>query len=191
RFAVEWHKKFAIPSACLVFGFLGLGLSLGSKKEARSAAFALSIGVIFVYYILIRLGEQAGDTGLMSPFLSMWGANLVLGTAAVALLILNHREAAFDPLDLRHYLAWLPRVRLKRERTGAEAAPAAPRPVLVVRLPRVLLRFASRLVRYFAKSWVGFFGLIMLGFISIFLVVEFADLFDDIQQNRVKGKVVL
>ncbi|PYQ19013.1 MAG: hypothetical protein DMF79_13555, partial [Acidobacteria bacterium] len=43
RFAVEWHKKFAIPSACLVFGFLGLGLSLGSKKEARSAAFALSI----------------------------------------------------------------------------------------------------------------------------------------------------
>ena len=67
RFAVEWHKKFAIPSACIVFGVLGLGLSLGSKKEARSAAFALSIGVIFVYYIIIRLGEQAGDTGLMSP----------------------------------------------------------------------------------------------------------------------------
>ena len=44
RFAVEWHKKFAIPAACLVFGLLGLALSLGSKKEARSSAFALSIG---------------------------------------------------------------------------------------------------------------------------------------------------
>src|SRR5688572_3200280 len=43
RFAVEYHKKFAIPAACLVFGLLGLGLSLGSKKEARSAAFGLSI----------------------------------------------------------------------------------------------------------------------------------------------------
>ena len=69
RFEVEWHKKFAISAACLVFGLLGLGLSLGSRKEARSAAFALSIAVIFVYYVLIRLGEQAGDTGLMPPFL--------------------------------------------------------------------------------------------------------------------------
>ncbi len=67
QFAVEWHKKFAIPSACLVFGLLGLALSLGSKKEARSSAFALSIGVIFVYYVLIRLGEQAGDTGMAEP----------------------------------------------------------------------------------------------------------------------------
>ena len=191
RFAVEWHKKFAIPSACVVFGLLGLGLSLGSKKEARSAAFALSIGVIFVYYILIRLGEQAGDTGLMSPFLSMWAANLVLGAAAVALLVLNHREAAFDPLDPRHYLAWLPRVKRERGREGAVPPPAAPRPVLVLRLPRVVLRFPSLLDRYIATSWVGFFGLIMLGFVSIFLVVEFADLFDDIQQNRVKGAVVI
>jgi lipopolysaccharide export system permease protein len=110
RFAVEWHKKFAIPGACLVFGLLGLALSLGSKKEARSAAFALSIGVIFVYYVLIRLGEQAGDTGMMSPWLSMWGANLALGALALGLLWLNHREAAFDPLDPAHYLAFVPRV---------------------------------------------------------------------------------
>jgi hypothetical protein len=108
RFAVEWHKKFAIPAACLVFGLLGLALSLGSKKEARSAAFALSIAVIFVYYILLRLGEQAGDTGMMVPWLAMWGANIALGAMAVVLLWLNHREAAFDPLDPAHYLAWAP-----------------------------------------------------------------------------------
>ena len=56
-----WSCEVAIPFACLVFGLLGLALSLGSKKEARSAAFALSIAVIFVYYILIRLGEQEGS----------------------------------------------------------------------------------------------------------------------------------
>ena len=88
-----------------------LALSLGSKKEARSSAFALSIGVIFVYYVFIRLGEQAGDTGMMSPWLSMWGANVVLGALALGLLWLNHREAAFDPLDPAHYLSFVPRVR--------------------------------------------------------------------------------
>ena len=69
RFAVEWHKKFAIPSACLVFGVLGLALSLGSKKEARSAAFALSIAVIFVYYVLHparRAGGRHGADGALA-----------------------------------------------------------------------------------------------------------------------------
>ncbi len=160
RFAVEWHKKFAIPAACLVFGLLGLSLSLGSKKEARSSAFALSIAVIFVYYVLIRLGEQAGDTGMMSPWLSMWGANVVLGAIALALLWLNHREAAFDPLDPAHYLIFVPKVRQRREQRPAPpgerpraAAPA--RPVVVVRIPRLTLRFPSLLDRYIARSWVA------------------------------------
>jgi LPS export ABC transporter permease LptG len=192
RFAVEWHKKFAIPSACIVFGVLGLGLSLGSKKEARSAAFALSIGVIFVYYIIIRLGEQAGDTGLMSPFLAMWGANIVLGAAAAVLLVLNLREAAFDPLDPRHYLAWLPRVSRKAGVRGQErrARPAGP-VVVVFRVPRLVVRFPSLLDRYIARTFVGFYGLIMLAFTSIFILAEFMDLFDDIQQNKVKGRVIL
>ena len=193
RFAVEWHKKFAIPSACLVFGLLGLALSLGSKKEARSAAFALSIAVIFVYYVLIRLGEQAGDTGVLSPFLAMWGANIVMGAIAIILLILNLREAAFDPLDPRHYLMWLPKVKRRHMARGAtsEAASGAPdRAVVLVRIPRLTLRFPSLLDRYIARAWIGHFGLILLAFLSIFVLADFMELFDDIQHNHVKGKVV-
>ncbi len=196
RFSVEWHKKFAIPAACLVFGLLGLGLSLGSKKEARSSAFALSIAVIFVYYVLIRLGEQAGDTGMMTPFLSMWAANLVLGAIALALLWLNHREAAFDPLDPAHYLAFVPKVR--RQRAARPAPPArsvapggAPRPVVVVRIPRLTLRFPSILDRYIARSWTGNVTLVLAAFMSIFVLGEFMDLIDDIQQHSVKGKVIV
>jgi LPS export ABC transporter permease LptF/LPS export ABC transporter permease LptG len=191
RFEVEWHKKFAISTACLVFGMLGLGLSLGNRKEARSAAFALSIAVIFVYYVLIRLGEQAGDTGLMPPFLSMWGANLVLGAAAVALLALNHREAAFDPLDARHYLGLLPR--LRRERSPAALRPrprTGPTTTVVLRIPRITFRFLTLLDRYIAWSFVGYVGLVLAAFLSIYILVHFMDLFDDIQQHRVRGRVV-
>jgi LPS export ABC transporter permease LptF/LPS export ABC transporter permease LptG len=192
RFAVEWHKKFALPAACLVFGVLGLALSLGSRKEARSSAFALSIAVIFIYYVLIRLGEQAGDTGLMSPWLSMWGANLVLGALALGLLFLNHREAAFDPLDPAHYLGFVPRVR--RHVPGRPAAaphgPVPARPVVVVRIPRLTLRFPSILDRYVARSWLANVGLVLLAFAAIYFLGEFMDLIDDIQQHKVKGKVV-
>ncbi|MGE5124709.1 MAG: LptF/LptG family permease [Betaproteobacteria bacterium] len=191
RYAVEWHKKFAIPGACLVFGVLGLALSLGSKKEARSSAFALSIAVIFVYYVLIRLGEQAGDTGMMTPWLSMWGANVVLGAIAIVLLWLNHREAAFDPLDPAHYLSWVPRVKRRGlRRTAPAAAAARGRPVVVLRVPRLTLRFPSLLDRYIARAWVSNVTLVLLAFSAIYFLGEFMDLIDDIQQHKVKGRTI-
>ena len=192
RFEVEYYKKFAIPTACLVFGFLGLGLSLGSKKEARSAAFGLSIAVIFIYYVIIRLGEQAGDTGLMPPLLAMWAANIVLGAAALVLLWLNHREAAFDPLDPSHYKVLLPRIRL-RGRPAADGA-ARPRPagrrVVVLRIPRLGVPVPGLLDRYIARSYFKNFAMVLVAFWALFVLVSFMDLFDDIQHNRVKGAVV-
>jgi len=190
---VEYHKKVAIPAACVVFGLLGLGLSLGSKKEARSAAFGLSIGVIFVYYVIIRLGEQAGDTGLMPPVLAMWGANVILGVIALALLAANHRAAAFDPLDASHYLALLPRIR----RPGRRPAPAPPaardarRGVVVLRIPRWTVHLPSLLDRHIARAYIGHFLMVLVAFWSIFVLVNFMDLFDDVQRNRIKGIVVL
>ncbi len=192
RFEVEYHKKFAIPFACVVFGFLGLGLSLGSKKEARSAAFGLSIAVIFIYYVIIRLGEQAGDTGLMPPILAMWGANLILGAAALVLLWLNHREAAFDPLDPSHYKVLLPRI---RARAKDESAPARPRPrgkrVVVVRVPRIGFPVPSILDRYIARSYFTKFAGVLGTFWALYVLISFMDLFDDVQHNRVKGAVMV
>jgi lipopolysaccharide export system permease protein len=195
RYEVEYHKKFAIAGACLVFGLLGLGLSLGSKKEARSAAFGLSIAVIFVYYVIIRLGEQAGDTGLLPPLLAMWGANLVLGIVALVLLVLNHRQAAFDPLDPSHYLALVPRLPRRSARAAPAAAPRAAggprRRVVVLKVPRWAVPVPGILDRYIARNWVGKFGMVMVAFWALFVLVNFMDLFDDVQHNRVKGTVVL
>jgi LPS export ABC transporter permease LptF/LPS export ABC transporter permease LptG len=202
RYRVEWHKKFAIPCACVVFGLLGLGLSLGSRKEARSAAFGLSIGVICIYYVFLRLGEQAGDTGVVWPWLAMWGANIVLGGAALALLAMNQRESAFDPLDPRHYATWIPQIRRRaRRRTTRDAAPAARpaapvgRPHVLIKVPREGLRFPALLPnildRYIVRQYAGFAALVITGFWAIFFLFHFMDLFDDIQQNKVKGRVVL
>jgi LPS export ABC transporter permease LptG/LPS export ABC transporter permease LptF len=197
RYDVEYHKKFAIAGACVVFGLLGLGLSLGSKKEARSAAFGLSVAVIFVYYVLIRLGEQAGDTGMLQPWLAMWAANMVLGAIAVFLLALNQREAAFDPLDPSHYKALLPGIR-RREAPTVEAparrppgARGGPRKVVVLRIPRWVVPLPGLLDRYIVRSYLGKFGLVLTAFWALFVLVNFMDLFDDVQHNRVKGIVVM
>lgn len=190
RFEVEYHKKFAIAAAGVVFGLLGLALSLGSRKEARSAAFGLSIAIIFVYYVLITLGERAGDAGAMPALLAMWGANLLLGGAAIALLVLNHRLAAFDPLEPSHYSALFGRRRPKKE-TRLAAHARGSRPVVVVRIPRPSVRFPGLLDRYIARSYLGKFGLLIAAFWALFVLVDFINLIDDIQANRVKGDVVV
>jgi lipopolysaccharide export LptBFGC system permease protein LptF len=61
RYSVEYHKKYALSVVPLVFAILGLALMLGGRRDSRQSAFGLAIAVIFVYYILARLGEQAGD----------------------------------------------------------------------------------------------------------------------------------
>ena len=123
----------------------------------------------------------------------MWGANVVLGAIAVILLVLNHREAAFDPLDPVNY----------RLRSPASAGPAArSRPGTGSRRghgrwPSSSGCRGSR--SRFRASWTatsrgstsGHLILVLVAFWSIFVLVEFLDLFDDIQQNKVKGTVVI
>ncbi|MBN2371124.1 MAG: LptF/LptG family permease [Vicinamibacteria bacterium] len=182
----ELHKRLAIPAACLVFGLLGLGLSLGSRKEARSAAFSLSIVVIFVYYVFLRLGEQAGDTGQMTPALAMWAANLFFGLLGLILIVLNHREAAFDPLDFKRLTRWLPRVSRRHLVLPAAAAQAAG---AVGR--RWRMRFLSILDGYIARVFLEYLLLIITAFWTLFLLVEFMDLLDDMQHNKVAWSVLL
>ncbi len=194
KFLVEIHKKFAIPTACIVFGLLGLGLSLGSKKEARSAAFALSIAVIFVYYVFIRMGEQAGDNGRLHPLIGMWSANVVLGAVALVLLWLNYREAAFDPLDPSHYTALIPTVKpesalWKRLGLGVSTSERHAPPVVVLRIPRVSLPLPGLLDRYVGRRFVQNFVLVMTSFWALFVLMSFIDLYDDWQQNKFAGSV--
>lgn len=193
-FKVELHKKYAIAGACVVFGLLGVGLSLGSRREARSSAFALSIVVFFVYYVFLRLGEQVGDTHMAPPALVMWAANVVLGGMALGLLALNQRQAAFDPLDPSQYLGWLPRAARPRPAPPLAPVPGAPprrRAVVVLRLPRVSLPLPGLLDRYVTKAYLLDLALVWIAFYAVFLLAHFMDIFDDIQQNRVKGVVVL
>ena len=181
------HRRLAIPVACLVFGVLGLGLSLGHRKEARSAAFGLSIAVLCVYYVLLRAGEQAAANNLAPPWIGAWSANVVLGALAIGLLAMKQREAAFDPLSAGDYLSWLPVLSVTRRIRHPAAGP--PRdPDRTRDRPRL---GPGLLDRYVARHFLGFGALVLVAFWAVFLLFDFMDLFDDVQQHAVPGRVVV
>jgi lipopolysaccharide export system permease protein len=78
RFEVEFHKKFAIPFACVVFAILGVPMAVTTSRSGKGISTSLAIGVYLIYYLFLVGGERFADRGMLDPFLSMWGANILL-----------------------------------------------------------------------------------------------------------------
>lgn len=95
---VELHRKFAISFACLVFSALALPLGIRPTRAVHSWGFSVSLALIFIYYVLLTLGQSLGERGALPPFLAIWIPNLLLSPFAVYLLtrrdMLSGRVAA-------------------------------------------------------------------------------------------------
>jgi lipopolysaccharide export system permease protein len=82
----ELHRKFAIAFAPLVFGALGVPLGIRPSRAVHSWSFAVSLALIFLYYLLLTLGQNLAENGALPPPLALWLANGALSILAVGLL---------------------------------------------------------------------------------------------------------
>lgn len=92
RYQVEIHKKMAIPAACLVFVLLGVPLGVITRRGNMGVSFGLSLGFFVLYYMALIGGEQLADRQILAPALSMWAANVVLGSCGLLLLAWQNSE---------------------------------------------------------------------------------------------------
>jgi lipopolysaccharide export system permease protein len=92
HYFTEFHKKFSIPFAAIVFTLIGAPLGIRVKRSGRISGFSLSIALVLVYYLLFSLGEALGNKGKISPFLAVWFPNLLLGGLGAGLLFLEAKE---------------------------------------------------------------------------------------------------
>ncbi|MCC7159130.1 MAG: LptF/LptG family permease, partial [Ignavibacteria bacterium] len=82
-FLVEIYKKYSIPFACVVFVMIGAPLGIITRKGGFGVAAGMSLGFFLLYWACLIGGEKLADRELLSPFLSMWVANIVLGLAGI------------------------------------------------------------------------------------------------------------
>jgi lipopolysaccharide export system permease protein len=82
---VEIHKKFSIPFAALILGYLGVAMGVLFRRGEKLVSFVLSIAVAIVYYVFLLAGEPLGKQGRLSPFWAMWSANFFFGGATALL----------------------------------------------------------------------------------------------------------
>jgi lipopolysaccharide export system permease protein len=99
KLAVEVHKKFSIPFACIVFVFIGTPLGIMTQRGNMAVGGGISLIFFIVYWIFLIGGEELADRDLLSPFLSMWLANFIVGGFGIYLLIRTAKEVSIIDLS--------------------------------------------------------------------------------------------
>jgi LPS export ABC transporter permease LptG/LPS export ABC transporter permease LptF len=147
----EIHKKFSIPAACLVFGLIGLALGATNRRDGKLASFVIGVAIVFVYYILLYLGQSLAKGHVLAPWLAAWLPNFVLGAAGIL------------------FFAWRGRV--------ADRPFRVPLPAFVGRLGAVTATGRSTLFapigtldRYVALTYLRMLGLSALALCSVFYI---------------------
>jgi lipopolysaccharide export system permease protein len=108
KYLVEYHKKFAIPFACLIFILVGAPIGVRAKRGGYGFAMGLSTLVFVFYYMALTGGEDLADRRFLPPWLAMWLANIVFLMFGIWLF---SRAASDSPARKFKLPKWLPRRR--------------------------------------------------------------------------------
>lgn len=82
-FKTEWHKRWALAVACIIFSLVGIGLGVRTnQRSGSSGGMTLSIGVIVSYWIFYLIFESLGQNGWLPIAFALWVPNMIFGLFA-------------------------------------------------------------------------------------------------------------
>lgn len=85
RNQIEWHKKWALPVAVIIFFLIGAPLGAIIRKGGLGMPIVISVGFFVMYYIISITGEKLAKEGTWSAVAGVWLPTLVLFPIAVYL----------------------------------------------------------------------------------------------------------
>ena len=90
RYQYEWHKRFALSFACVLFVMLGIGLGCRTNnRTGKSGGGVISVGVIVIYWLLFVAGNSFLKYPAVPVWFAAWLPALILLPAGLYLLRKN------------------------------------------------------------------------------------------------------
>jgi LPS export ABC transporter permease LptG/LPS export ABC transporter permease LptF len=175
---IEFHRRIALASACLVLALVGIPLGSSSKKGGKSTGFVLTIVLVFIYYFASLAGVALARQGKVSAGLGVWSANILFGLAGLWLL----RRVDYSTIDLISARAVWKSIKEHFHKTGKAWAEAVERPAPEAGFNS---RFPQILDNYILREFIAYLGMVLASFIVLTLVFTFFELLGDIIRNRV------
>jgi lipopolysaccharide export system permease protein len=75
---IEWHRKFTLSFACLVFLFIGAPLGAIIRKGGIGMPTVISTFMFIVYYVISLMGEKFVRESVLTATEGMWLSSFVL-----------------------------------------------------------------------------------------------------------------
>ncbi len=97
--SAEYHRRISLPFACLVFGLAAVPLGIQPARGVRARGFAVSIVLIFFYYILLSAGQALAEQRLLPAVVGLWLPNAVFVVFGAYLFRQAARERGIVPLE--------------------------------------------------------------------------------------------
>jgi LPS export ABC transporter permease LptG len=80
-------QKYALPFASFIAVLIALPLAVRFGKKGRTLGIALSVVVLFVYYILGAVGAAFGKNGALDPTVAVWLPNVIMAAGGGYLIL--------------------------------------------------------------------------------------------------------
>jgi lipopolysaccharide export system permease protein len=78
RHYMEWHTKFTISFACLIFFFIGAPLGAIIRRGGLGMPVVLSIVLFIFYYVINNIGGKMARDGIWPAWEGMWFSSAIL-----------------------------------------------------------------------------------------------------------------
>lgn len=75
---IEWHQKFTLSFACLIFFFIGAPLGAIIRKGGLGMPVVVSVILFIIYYIINNVGYKLARDGVWDVWQGMWLSSMVL-----------------------------------------------------------------------------------------------------------------
>lgn len=103
--------------ACIVFVLIGAPLGAMARRGGMATAGGFSLLFFLIYWTSLISGEDLAKRQIISPFMAMWSANIIVGVAGVFFLIRSGTVRATADLT------WLPKIFARRSTSTASSDP--------------------------------------------------------------------
>lgn len=85
RHLTEWHRKFTLSFACMVFFFIGAPLGAIIRKGGLGMPVVISVILFIFYYIVDNVGFKMARDGVWEAWQGMWLSSAVLAPLGIFL----------------------------------------------------------------------------------------------------------
>lgn len=189
-YRIEFNRRISYPCACFVLMLVGVPLGLASRRSGKSTGFVLTLLLVLLYYTVSLIGVALARNGKLSPFLGVWGSNLLFSVAGAFLLYQLSRGGI--ALSVVGQLTDFLRGPFKKpgtlDITASARLPRDPASRISDLVRRVRDSFGSRfpllldeyVLREFSTNLLLVFG----SFATLVLIFTFFELVGDIIRNR-------